>query len=204
MKKMTNKKYLLDFFRHTYDQLSIQKTVEYESRKELIVFLLKTMTTISILLSSGWIVLVTSSTEIIFNFSLFLVFSSHIAVVLVCVLTTFTLILAHTWSKCLHEDLAAEWNEVLSSGLVAKELNDEIADQKYLDLLQKFNQDDPFISNKWSEKIESANWTAWFLGSLALCLFIVSIILDIRQGYLISKSNEAKSVRQQEAIPKTN
>lgn len=181
---------LLDYSQHIYERVVRYRTTEYESRRELINFLLKSISTTSILLASGWIILVTSSNGIPISDDILIACGVHIAVVGLCILTTFALILAHTSAKCCFEEIEKHWGEIYSSSLVAQEVG--VGDGgKTMDTLmglhRKFAEASPRIRTKWDPKTVWANRAAWLFGSLAVVLFIGSLALDVQTGVLVTR-----------------
>lgn len=188
---------LLDYSKHTYDLFVRYRTTEYESRRELINFFLKSTSTSSILLASGWIILVTSSKEIPISDEILFACAAHIVVVGLCALTTFALILSHTWAKCCLQELEKNWGEIYASTLVVQEVRAN-GDRKAMDTLmtlhKKFSEESPKISKKWDPKTGWANRAAWAFGALTIISFVGSLVLDIKTGLSITQNISLEKV----------
>jgi hypothetical protein len=172
---------LLMYSKYAFENTETHRKTEYESRKALIDLLLRTISTASMLLASGWVVLITGSQDVPMSRDILVACGLHIGVVAIATLTIFALIVAHTWSKNMFEELEGHCSRIYASSLIAEEVGGNTLISVH-ELHEKLVRERPGILKKWEWKINVANKIAWFLGSLGVALFVGSIVLDVLTG----------------------
>lgn len=182
---------LLDYAQHNYERVARFRSIEYESRRELISSFLKMISASSILLASGWIVLVTGSSKVPVSDEILFACGLHIAVVGLCALTTFALILAHTFAKNCFDEIERRSGQIYVSVLIARDFGAD-APNALLNDIQKqyhdFDKDVVGISRKWDPRTLFANAVAWSCGVLTVILFLASLVTDVCTGVSVKRA----------------
>ena len=177
---------LLDYSRTLYDWLSNSARTEYNSRQEHIAFLLRGISTSSLLLASGWIILVSSSRNYPLTTEIKIACILHVITVALAVLTAFALILSHTFSKTLFTETTDAWSKVYSHALIAKDLPGQNTPDYILPLHSEFSKINVELNEIWNPRIRVSNLVSWFLGGTTVLLFIASIIFDIKIAFCLN------------------